>query len=184
MSILKELLSQPDFKDLTNQQVYDHLNTDGVVLRVDSVRHDWVGVAKIMALDGVDPMLIASMPQILAQCAGGEMLANMLGCGIDFSDDLMRQNLVAFSALSAAVPNATVLFNALLQVGIKTGFNWKYYSLSSLPTLEEIAAERTVVVTRQQEGDRLVNAWTVVSNAWAAEQINTFAEAIDLMKVQ
>lgn len=97
--------------------------------------------------------------------------------GYDFGSPTSRGQLLSIiEANKAEHPWIETLFAPIL-VACAAKPKWASEGLAEEPTLEQVSDALTAISNRDREHDKLTNAWTIVSNAFAAGVISTKAEA-------
>ena len=99
--------------------------------------------------------------------------------GIDLS---LADVQLGLDAIARANPALTEASKTLKSLGVWKVSRWQSLGVDP-PTLDAIAEARKTIATKADR-DRIVNAWTSVSNALAAGEITTFEQATTLFGEQ
>ena len=175
MSLIDELRGS-QYSGLTDQQCLNALNAT-VTISTDSTAYTWSGIGiKLLEL-GVSASIVMNARTLVQNISpGGAMLDGCLSSGgFDFSSSENRA-LINGAGVTAP-PDAVTLLNAMLQIGIQTGHLWQT-CCASQPSLSDVTSARSQITTEADQ-NRILNAWTVVSNAMASGSL-TWAEAVIL----
>lgn len=178
--LLSEALQKAEFNGLTDQEALDYGNTL-VVVGMDSTPYTWSGIGAKLIENGVAPADVVKMAAEISSLPGGPILDKCLTSGgFDFSSDLNRMTIQSFEV---SEPDwAVTVLDAMLNIGRKQGTRWLLWGVSQ-PILADITSTRAALPS-MIENNRIVAAWTVVSNALAAGQITTFSQAAALFGQQ
>lgn len=138
--MIKEILKESVFEGLTDAECVAKLD-ESTELNRDETSYLWGGLNIKLLENGVDPSLVATWDQLIANLPGGPMLGEMLRSGgVNLSLDSVRGPIQ--SAIGTTTESVDSLLNALLDIGIETGKRYAYYGLSELPTEAEVATAR------------------------------------------
>lgn len=141
---LRQILKRADWREKTSQQCRDGFSATVETGR-DSTPYTLAGLRDVLFQRGLRVDLLIGLRQRLAglPVLGNDLEGDLLSGGVDFSIDALR---FQFSQIRPAVDaDSQEVIDAMLSIGVQTAMLWQHEQLPSLPTIEEIEAERAII---------------------------------------
>lgn len=169
---LREILKRADWRVRTSQQCVTDLD-ETVDLPPNHERWTSAGLAKLFGRK-----VAGTIDETFKAIPGMDWIRLLLaGGGIDFSDDETRAGLIDMRDAGLLTPE---IVNTLLEIGRPTAKLFAVEGLASLPTVEEIDAERATIATEEVR-QKLADRYNATVEAMEAGQAVTWDQVRTLL---